>query len=362
MAKYKKRSDGRYESTVYLGRRDNGTKILKHLYAPTIKELEIKRSDVLSALDKGIYADDKEMTFGPYAEKWLLTYKQGQVAHGTYRNYKDAVKRLDGIKDIRLMKITKSDIQAVLKDMTDENKRMSLLVVKQVLDTAIDDGLIYRNVAQKIKSPAVKKQYKRRPLTDQERKAIRECDFEDMEQAFIDILFYTGVRREEALALTWNDINFNKCTLSINRALTYENNNKPHIDIPKSEKSIRSINMPSALNTALLDYKRKNHCLYLFHSISGNVMPYSTYRRFWKRIFSKINIKLGGTDDIKATDITPHFFRHNYATMLYKNGVDVKEAQRLLGHSSIKITLDLYTHLAEDDKDELKTKLDSFAI
>lgn len=98
----------------------------------------------------------------------------------------------------------------------------------------------------------------------------------------------------------------------------------------------------------------------------------TTYKTLWHNIYQKINIQLGGTKDsyysgkmqhqgIHATDLTPYVFRHNYATMLYYAGVDLKEAQRLLGHSSIKITLEVYTHLASE-KNSLKEKISTFAI
>ena len=82
-------------------------------------------------------------------------------------------------------------------------------------------------------------------------------------------------------------------------------------------------------------------------------MSQGAYRRFWDRIRNKINAYLGGTSAISLVDgLSAHTFRHNYATMLYYNGIKPKEAQRLLGHSSIKITLELYTHLSDLERDD----------
>lgn len=120
--------------------------------------------------------------------------------------------------------------------------------------------------------------------------------------------------------------------------------------------------MPNPLANLLRDYIGKIDSLYLFTGQNGTIMSDATYKRFWNGIYNKINNALGGTNKvmehnkvinpgIRATNLTPHTFRYNYATTLYYCGIDVKEAQRLLGHSSIKVTLEIYTHLMDDKKD-----------
>jgi integrase len=102
-------------------------------------------------------------------------------------------------------------------------------------------------------------------------------------------------------------------------------------------------------------------------------MPKSTYDDFWRRIAEKINVAAGGTPTIQARKgkkqikglqvihgLTAHVFRHNYATMLYYAGVPVKDAQILMGHSNIKITLDIYTHL-DKNKSNVAEKLNSIS-
>ena len=98
-------------------------------------------------------------------------------------------------------------------------------------------------------------------------------------------------------------------------------------------------------------------------------MSYSTYRNFWKRIYNKINLALGGTNDhivkkkkvagIKATDLTPYVFRHEYATILYYSGIDIKEAARLMGHESTKLILETYAEL-DAKKSNSTSKLESY--
>ncbi len=104
-------------------------------------------------------------------------------------------------------------------------------------------------------------------------------------------------------------------------------------------------------------------------------MSRSSFRRFWDNIIDKLNIAAGGTKykrkelqsdestkplKLISDDITPHLFRHTYATNLYYAGIDIKTAQYLLGHSSIQMTMDVYTHLDNNRISEAGNKLNEF--
>ena len=78
-------------------------------------------------------------------------------------------------------------------------------------------------------------------------------------------------------------------------------------------------------------------------------MSKSSFRKFWDRIIAKTKIYADSTKKSIGDDVTPHIFRHTYATNLYHAGIDIKTAQYLLGHSSIQVTLDIYTHLENEN-------------
>lgn len=369
MAKYKKRKDGRYAANIITGRDENG----KRIYAPTIyaysiPELERQKSEIMSQVNKGIYANDKGLTVGKWAKDWIVAYKNN-VASSTYMNYENIIKNhLTPINDIRLMDLRKIDVQMLInsKSKSSETQRMIKITMNQMIEDAIDDGLVYKNVCRSIKISRQAESQKR-ALTDKEKEAIKNCEFTHKEQAFIDILLYTGLRRSEALALTRKDIDFANRCISVNKSLSWAGGS--HIKDPKTTKSNRQVNMPINLSRTLERYINTIDTIYLFTGRNGAIMGSATFKRFWNDIFNKINCELGGTHKviyqnkviqhgIQATDLTPHIFRHNYATMLYHGGIDVKEAQRLLGHSSIKVTLEIYTHLMEN-KTDLTDKLDN---
>lgn len=374
MAKYKKREDGRFYTLVNTGKySEDGQPVRIPVYGTSSRDLEYKVGEIKTDLRRGTYADDCNITFGQYAEIWQRTHKcQGMVADATIQNYKNIIKNhIELIKDTRLMALTKSNIQEQVNAKSEykEIRRMLLITIKQVLECAIEDGLLYRNVARTIKTPAAPKREKR-PLTNAEKEAIKTCDFTSKERFFVSTLYITGVRPEEILALTKSSINLSKKELTVSSALSWKGGKK--IKEPKSKAGYRTIPLPDWYIEESTPYLKSVQSIYLFPGANGDLISQSVYKYFWREIRNKINMQLGGTATIysggkvkqygiNATDITPYVFRHNYATLLYYQGVDIKEAQRLLGHSNIKITLEIYTHLIENKKD-LKEKINQIAL
>ena len=226
--------------------------------------------------------------------------------------------------------------------------------------------------AGKIKLPSVENKATRRPLTDREKSVITELksqhEFTDMEQLYIDTLFVSGLRPEEALALTYTDVQ--NCVIDVNKALTWTGGKK--IKAPKSKAGFRRIDVPQWYQDEVLSYRKTHHSIYIFTGKNGDLISQSTYRRFWNDIYNKINVKMGGTPKIMkgncvinagiaATDLTPYIFRHNYCTMLYYLKIDVKEAARIMGHSNVRITLEIYTHL-DSLKSTTQDKISSLAL
>ncbi len=372
MAQYKRRKDGRYETKVDNGRdAETGQRIRIPVYGYSIQELEDNKAAVRDALNKGTYANDRGFTVGKWVREYVEVYKVG-CADSTINDCNNIIKNhLGCIEDIRLQDLKKSDVQRCINNAShysDIPRRIRLLL-NESLEAAIDDGLIYKNVCRSVKipqSPAADT----RALTDLERNAIPKIDFSPMEKAFVYLLWYTGMRPEEARGLMLSDIDLRQSIISVNRVVVYPDKNQPQI-LPrtKSDAGIRTIPILSPLSSPLRDFMKEVKGLYLFSNDNGNVMSYSTYRNFWKRIYNKINVKLGGTKDrtvkgqkikgIKATDLTPYVFRHEYATILYYSGIDIKEAARLMGHESTKLILEVYAEL-DAKKSNSTSKLESY--
>lgn len=365
MAKYKKRADGRYQANICIGTDpETGKRLFKTIYARSIPDLDNKKAEIKDRLNKGIYADDKGMTVKEWAEKWFEMDK-ATCEIRTKEMYERIVYGhiIPNLGDIRLKDLKKSDIQLLINKKADyyrtcEQIRMT---VKQMLNGAIDDGLLYKNVGLNIKLPPKYKEEKR-PLTETEKEAIKKTVFSEKEKAFVYILLYCGFRRGEILALSKSDINLRTREIGIRNVVTFDKNKPVLKPYPKSFAGIRTVPIPDELYNVLEPYLENLKGLFLFEmERRAGLMSKSSYDKFWGNIIRKINQTAGGNENIKVIDgLTAHVFRHNYATMLYYADVDVKDAQRLLGHSSIKITLDIYTHL-DNNKSSASDKLRSIS-
>ena len=179
------------------------------------------------------------------------------------------------------------------------------------------------------------------------------------------------MRRGEVLALTKKDIDLKNDKITVNKSLSFYKNTSI-IKEPKSKAGNRVIDILLPLKPYLESYLKSLDSLYLFCQTNGNLHTQTSYKRFWKGIYLKINAAAGGKyhyegksktklvidiDAIKG--LTPHRFRHNFATILYYAHVDIKEAQRIMGHSDIKILLEIYTHL-DKQKSSSKDKINSY--
>lgn len=375
MPKYKKHTDGLCKTTVSTKKYDDdGNLIVIPLSARTSRELEEKVGEVKTRLKLGIYANDGKMTFERYAWHWYDTYHK-HAGGKTAEKYCGIIKNhLTDIYDIRLSEITRSDIQKLInaQEGHPDTQRMIKITVNQILESAIDDELLYKNVCRKIKLPAQDTKNAHRPLTEREKSIIADLkskkSFTDMEQLYIDTLYVSGLRPEEALALTYSDIQ--NCVIDVNKALTWTGGK--NIKPPKSKAGFRRIDIPQWYQDEVTDYRKSHNTLYIFTGKNGNLISQSTYRRFWNSIYNKINTSMGGTPKIMrgnrvietgiaATDLTPYVFRHNYCTMLYYLKIDIKEAARIMGHSNIRITLDIYTHL-DSLKSTTQDKISTIAL
>lgn len=177
------------------------------------------------------------------------------------------------------------------------------------------------------------------------------------------IMMYTGLRRGELLALTWPDINLADRTVTVNKSVEFHDG-VPHVKAStKTNAGMRVISIPEILAVYLSDQPKSS--LLVFPSATGQIVSESSWRVMWDDYLREIDKKFGSPKVGKSSLLTiPHFtahwLRHTYATMLYMAGVDVLTAKDLLGHSDIKTTLGIYTHLDTKFKIRSVDKLNDY--
>lgn len=341
--KYKQRADGRYAAQINTGvKNENGRPVKITLYADTSKKLEKLVAEKKYELEHGMMSRNDTETFGAYAKKWVSVSKANKMP-STRRMYENIIKNhIWYLENLKLKDITRSDIQMQINKTSDRPKTCKLIrmTVYQILDCAIDDGLIYKNVCKKIDLPYHKSKEKR-PLYDDEKKLIEKADFTVKEKAYVYILYGCGLRPEEARALTRQDFNFVTNEISINKTVAFDGNNPYPIDRTKTYSGERTVPMPDATVEAVKGYLRILDDKLLLFALdeNGNYKTKSAYTADWDRIAKKI-ISKNRTDKL-----TEYIFRHNYCTELYYSDVSIKECQRLMGHKDYKMIMDVYSHL-----------------
>lgn len=360
MAKYKKRADGRYMCNVQTGYDPiTGKRKFKTLYGKTQLELDKKVSEFKTLLNKGLFSDE-DMPFLEWCNYWLENYKKNLCERSKikYRGLID--KQLKSLHEIPLNRLKRSQIQETINSLT-SNIVPTVKIIKPILRQAYINGYITTDLTYGLtySRPEVKK---RRSLTDIERKALLSADLTPKEKAFAYLCLYGGLRRGEAAAITRGDIDFKNNTITINKTIVFNGTNQPELKhSTKTASGIRTIPMPAILRDVLHKYINICTGMYIFNCTTSPIMTKTALENLWTQIYNKMNIAAGGTPKFKVIDsnISFHYLRHTYATDLYYAGVDIKTCQYLLGHASIKTTMDIYTHL-DIDKSAATEKLNYY--
>ena len=359
MAKTKKREDQRYEKKITVGRNPDGSLRRISVYGTTIKELERKVAEIQTDLERGIFLSTETVTFGAVAENWITFFKP-LISEKMRLRYKGII---DGhlkpllemkVKDLRPMHLQRIINEMAKSGYAQKSMQMVKQTASQVLDHAMQNDLVYRNVFEKLKVPHVES-VPREPITEEQRDLILRTWKGHRMGVPALIMLYCGLRRGELLALLWSDIDLDNRTLSVTKAADMPTN-ATTIKKPKTRAGIRTVPIPNAILPALQWAKNETKSMYVCPNMTtGGIMSAQAYGQAWRSYMHYLNIQAGGKDRsrinpkiVAMEPFTAHQLRHSYATMLYDADVDVKTAQKLLGHADFGVTMKIYTHLSAE--------------
>ena len=239
-------------------------------------------------------------------------------------------------------------------------------ITQQVFDYAIKLNLISDNPMKKVRLPKKKAQVVEinKFYSTEELKHFFSCleDYGNLKfNAFFRILAFTGMRKGEALALEWSDIDFENKLIHITKGVSLDENDVPIISTPKTKKSVRTVSIDNETVLTLKKWKleqakklmkkginslNKHQLLFTYHN---NKLYRPCYVNDWlETIIKTYNLK----------KITIHGFRHSHCSLLFEMGTPIQVVQERLGHTNIKTTMDIYTHVTEKQRDEIA---DNFA-
>lgn len=369
-----------YRVSVVIGRDSNGKRIKKEFYGKSKKEAEDKRDQYLSGISDGLSFDIEDGTLGELMKVWLFEVKKvsEKLKPSSFEKY-EGIFRLyieEGpLNYIKLKDIKSIQIQRYYNSLYSKGKSKSIIrnlnkLLKQFLFYAVDEGYLTKNpcAGKRIVIPGEnisKKEIEH--FTDDEIKQLIENLSESSYRELILICLGTGMRRGEALALTWDDVDLKENIISINKSLgkvylfDSEGNKtrKQIIQTPKTISSIREIPFPRSLNSVFKDLKIKqkrnkircgesyHDSNFIFTTQIGTNIDVTNLSHAWDRLLKK-----AGLQHKKF-----HALRHTYATKLFENHVELKTASKLLGHSSIEMTADIYTHVIPKQKIDAVEKI-----
>lgn len=344
---WQRSSDNRWCERITI----NGRK--KLITAKTKAELSRKLKDAATYIEHG-------RTFKECAQAWEDAHS-ATIEHKTVQSYRSHVKRaITHFEEKYIKDITPDEIQAYIEKLASmrfarETVGRALGVLSQIFNHEIlqPDASIRFNPCAAVRIPKNLPKKRREPPTEDQ--LIRVSP--DTEGGlFAFFLLYTGLRRGELLALRWEDIDFENHVITVRQAVAYPGN-QPTVKAPKTEAGKRQVALLSVLEDVLAKIPKQSQKGYVFGC--SKPLTATQFRKQWISWCRSVGLAEGKTTTFKGKNghtyshtewhplVTPHQFRHEYASMLEDAGIGEFEAKNQLGHSSIMVTKDIYTHLRE---------------
>ena len=345
-----RRKDGLWTGAVTVGRDEaSGKLIRKYVYGKTKAEVQEKKT-ALQEQSKGInYSDADKVTIEQWMKKWLDVYARPRVRPNTYESYESVVNLyvIPALGKNRLIKLQPNQIQTMINDIVSKHSprlgEYAFAVLRMALRQALKEQLLSRDPTLAVSPPKKVKKQIRQLTTEEWDKLFTEAKKKAGMYLPVLIEWATGMRREEILGLRWGDINFDKKYLSISNVVIVTKGG-PQFSAPKSQSGYRQITIPDFVITELKRHKAKQAADRLEASEWNNhdlVICRKNGLPLEPRDFSHRFADIAQTAGVSCTF---HDLRHDHATRLFAEGKHPKDVQDRLGHSSISMTLDTYTH------------------
>jgi integrase len=347
-----KRSDGLWVAQITLS---NGKRKAKYSRKQSeVKDWLLERRRQIT---DGVLVDDKKITFGNFLEQWFEDIAKPRLKPSTIITHTSVIKNhiQPAIGEIRLSQLSPVHLQSLYSQKLKEGLSSRTVkyihtIIHQTLDQALKWGLVARNVSDVVDAPKLVKTPVE-PLTQDQVKRLLEVLEGDRLYSFYVVSLGCGLRRGEALALTWDAVDLENGTLYVKQIIQHIIGQGLVISEPKSEKSRRVVVMPDFVKEALITHKNNQviESEYVFHTSVGT--PF--YPRNIVRHFKKNLDKAGLPNHIRLHDL-----RHTFVSFMLAQNVPPKDVQVIAGHASFKTTMDIYGHLMPGAQQEAAKKMD----
>lgn len=328
----------------------------------------------MNVVDDGTTLDD-------FFEIWIKVYKYKIIRENTRQGYQTVYrKHISPVLGKRtLMEITSLMVRALINNLDKqgygyETRNRVRIMLLDMFDKALTDGFVNRNPLKGIK--LVRDEQKEiRVLTREEQVDFFECAAGTFYYNLFVTAVETGLRPGELYALTPEDIHFEKKEIRVNKTLVYQKfegdrGKVYHLGPPKTKSSNRTVPITERCGDALRKQIRQRQIILnkpnitpikgfenlLFLSTLGTPLNATTYSDAIGRIVDTINLMKDPLEQMEK--FSGHCFRHTFATRCFEAGINPKTVQAYMGHASLQMTMDLYTHVTESFKQDEIEKLE----
>jgi len=339
------------------------------------KDAEKRLNELIHQRDNGTFVKPGKATLSEYLESWLADYCKPNLSPRTHELYSYICNKhiIPTLGSILLFEIKPQHLQRLYADklksgLSGRTVQIIHVTLHKALKNAVKTGQLIRNVVDAVDSPKIQRR-EMRVMSETDLHIFLEYAKDTPNYALFYTSLFTGMRRAELLALRWSDVDLELCQVSVTRSMQYIQaaapGNRISFKEPKTTKSKRSIALSPSTAITLREHQAKQNELreslgypalsdsdLVFSHYDGSPLLPSSVTHAWMKI-----VRSCGLHGIRL-----HDSRHTHASLLLKQGVHPKIVQERLGHGSIQITLDTYSHVAPGLQQAAANKFDDILL
>jgi len=336
----------------------------------TKKDAEKRLAELLHQLDSGTFIKPGKTTVAEYLRKWLEDYCRANLAPRTTEGYESIVRchLIPSLGKIPLTQLKPEHVQSVYsKGLSDGLSHRTIRYIHATLhkslQTAVKLGMLVRNPTDAVELPRAQHP-EMRTMNESDIHIFLEFAKSTPYYALFFMALFTGMRRSELLALRWSDVDLILCQLYVTRALHQLQDGSLIIRQPKTAKGRRLISLSQSTAITLEEHRERQEqirqnigsmlaedALVFCHEDGSPLLP-NSISHAWTKLATRAGLK----------GIRLHDARHTHASLMLKQGIHPKIVQERLGHASIQITLDTYSHVTPGLQQAAANRFDDIVL